>query len=150
MHGRLLRQRFVDIRFFILFLLLIIVFLLNSRGLFDVSPSTSSIILSCIVSTVPDATTRKSLVRLGKKYRTSKGRIHHYTRFYQRYLKKYRDTNFHLLEIGLGCGMPWGVGASAAMWREYFGPKANIHFIEYDKQCGDEWMNESGREVNLR
>ena len=85
---------------------------------------------------------------MAKKYRTSKGRLHNYTRFYEHYLSKYRNTNFSLLEIGLGCGMPWGVGVSAAMWREYFGPKANIHFIEYDKECADEWLNESGREVN--
>jgi hypothetical protein len=88
-----------------------------------------------------------SLVQLNKKYHTSKGIVHRYTRFYEHYLSKYRNTNFHLLEIGLGCGMSWGVGVSAAMWREYFGPTANIHFLEYDKECGEKWLKGAGQQV---
>ncbi|CAF1181467.1 unnamed protein product [Didymodactylos carnosus] len=90
-----------------------------------------------------------SLVQLDKKYRTSKGLVHHYTRFYERYFRAYRGTNVKLLEIGLGCGMSWGVGVSAAMWREYFGPKATIHFLEYDKTCGEKWMLERGQKLNV-
>ncbi|CAF1196701.1 unnamed protein product [Didymodactylos carnosus] len=42
-----------------------------------------------------------------------------------------------------------GVGVSAAMCREYFGPKAAIHFLEYDKTCGEKWMRERGQKLNV-
>ncbi|CAF1027612.1 unnamed protein product [Adineta ricciae] len=90
-----------------------------------------------------------TLTELDSKYLTSKGRLHHYTRFYEHYLSKYRNTYFRLLEIGLGCGMAWGVGVSAALWREYFGPMADIHFIEYDKQCGEKWSKQIGQQLNI-
>jgi hypothetical protein len=33
------------------------------------------------------------------------------------------------------------------MWREYFGPTANIHFLEYDKECGEKWLKGAGQQV---
>ncbi|CAF3429628.1 unnamed protein product, partial [Rotaria sp. Silwood2] len=55
---------------------------------------------------------------------------------------------FTLLEIGLGCGMARGVGASAHMWRTYFGAQASIHIIELDKRCGKKWLATNGSKVS--
>jgi len=45
-------------------------------------------------------------------------------------------------EIGLGCGMQFGVGGSAFLWRTMF-PKGKIHFFEYDKACAEAWTLEN-------
>ena len=90
----------------------------------------------------------ESLHALGIGFQTDKVYAHHYDAMYARYLNHYRGKNLTLLEIGLGCGMPRGVGASASMWRAYFGPKANIHIIEFDKPCGKKWLATNGSKVN--
>jgi hypothetical protein len=36
-----------------------------------------------------------------------------------------------MLEIGLGCDMQYGPGASATLWRSYF-PEADLWFAEYN------------------
>jgi hypothetical protein len=81
-----------------------------------------------------------SLHELGNRFKTDKAYGHHYDVLYEKYVKEYRGQNFTLLEIGLGCGMFYGEGASAHMWRAYFGPQANIHIIEFDKSCGENWL----------
>lgn len=85
-----------------------------------------------------------SLLILGTKYKTDKVFFHHYEPLYEKYLSQYRNKNFKLLEIGLGCGQQFGVGASAIMWREYFGELADIHYIEFDQPCGELWFKNSG------
>jgi len=89
-----------------------------------------------------------SLYSIGMKYRTDKIYNHHYERLYEKYLIKYRNTSVRLLEIGLGCGMPLGIGASALTWREYFGERADIHFIEFDEQCAENWKISTQNQVN--
>lgn len=91
--------------------------------------------------------TRTSLFDIGMKYATDKVYVHHYDNLYEKYLSRYRNTAVRLLEIGLGCGMERGVGASARTWREYFGPKANIHFLEFNETCGRRWHAKIGRKV---
>jgi hypothetical protein len=81
------------------------------------------------------------------KHNTDKVTIHHYNIMYEKYLRKYVGSNLTLLEIGLGCGMNYGTGASARVWREYLGPRANIHFIEFNKACAEAWYKVHGKEV---
>jgi hypothetical protein len=45
------------------------------------------------------------------------------------------------LEIGQGCGMPYGPGASWKLWGEYFTHEdTQIFFIEYDAVCAKDWQ----------
>ena len=45
-------------------------------------------------------------------------------------------THFKFLEIGLGCGMQYGPGASAALWKTLFtGCDSEIWFAEFDAKC---------------
>ncbi|UJR20358.1 hypothetical protein I4U23_023489 [Adineta vaga] len=141
-------QRYCHNYLFIVLLQLIILSLLLSRELRE-PPSCSNTPLYNNLPTLTKTKSEFSLTQLDKKYHTSKGRVHQYTRFYEHYLNKYRNTNFRLLEIGLGCGMSWGVGVSAAMWREYFGSTADIHFLEYDKECGEKWLKQRGQQLNI-
>ena len=45
------------------------------------------------------------------------------------------------LEIGLGCGMPWGAGARVEMWHGLFRPplKLELHILEIDEPCSKKW-----------
>ena len=90
---------------------------------------------------------RKSLFDIGMKYQTDKIYLHRYETLYEKYFSRYRDTSVRVLEIGLGCGMSRGVGASAQTWREYFGYKADLHFLEVDKKCGEKWKSTIGKQV---
>ena len=89
-----------------------------------------------------------SFFDIGMKFKTDKVSLHHYETMYEKYLRKYIGTNVSILEIGLGCGMSYGPGASAYLWRHYLGPQANIHFLEYDQNCGREWHKTHGEKVN--
>jgi hypothetical protein len=59
---------------------------------------------------------------------------------YQKYLAPMRDMPFKLLEIGLGCDMSYGPGASYWTWLEYF-PYVDLYYIEYDAECAAKWAN---------
>ena len=39
---------------------------------------------------------------------------------YEKYLEPMRNKKFKMLEIGLGCNMGYGPGASYGMWLEFF------------------------------
>ncbi|KAL4514733.1 hypothetical protein Ndes2437B_g01102 [Nannochloris sp. 'desiccata'] len=49
-----------------------------------------------------------------------------------------------LLEIGLGCGMSYGPGASSLVWPELF-PNGKIWFAEYEESCIKNYWNETSR-----
>ena len=89
-----------------------------------------------------------SLYEIGMKYKTDKVITHHYETLYEKYLSRYRNTPIRVLEIGLGCRMN-PEGASAETWREYFGPRADLHMIEFDPVCGKKWENAIGRQVKI-
>ena len=91
---------------------------------------------------------RPSLYDIGMKYMTDKVTKHHYETLYEKYLSRYRNTPIRVLEIGLGCRMN-PEGASAETWREYFGPRADLHMIEFDPVCGKKWENAIGRQVKI-
>ncbi|CAM4945887.1 unnamed protein product [Rotaria socialis] len=90
----------------------------------------------------------KSFFNISKLYKTDKVTSHNYGLYYEKYLRKYVGSSVDLLEIGLGCGMPYGPGASAHVWRSYLGPLANIHFVEFDRSCGEAWYTIDGYKVN--
>lgn len=66
---------------------------------------------------------------------TDKITAHAYQLFYDKYFTAgVQQQPIKILEIGLGCDMNYGPGASANIWTELF-PNAEIWFAEYDAQC---------------
>lgn len=59
---------------------------------------------------------------------------HTYQTMYGIFLASKQNTAFKMIEIGLGCGMSAGPGASAFLWKDYF-PKADVWFAEYNADC---------------
>ena len=94
--------------------------------------------------------TKPSFTELAFKYGIDKVTFHGYQTMYENYLRRFINSNPVMLEIGLGCGMEYGPGLSAYTWREYFGPLATIHFIEYERECGEAWYNVHGKQVSNR
>ncbi len=52
-----------------------------------------------------------------------------YFKIYERHFSRFRNTEVNILEIGVS------EGGSLQMWKEYFGPKANIYGIDIDPLC---------------
>jgi hypothetical protein len=52
-----------------------------------------------------------------------------YFEVYDRHLSRFRNTSFHMLEIGVG------QGGSLTLWRRYFGPDARLFGIDIDPKC---------------
>jgi hypothetical protein len=50
----------------------------------------------------------------------------HYLKIYEDHLSRFRNTPFHMLEIGVA------QGGSLSLWRRYFGPKALLFGIDID------------------
>ena len=88
-----------------------------------------------------------TFLQIGKKFNTDKVTNHHFDKIYEKYLPKYIGTNVSILEIGLGCRMVYGAGASAYLWRNYLGPEADIHFIEFNRTCAKSWYKTHGVKV---
>jgi hypothetical protein len=53
----------------------------------------------------------------------------HYFDVYERHLSRFRDTDAHVVEVGVY------QGGSLGMWREYFGDRATIHGIDTNPRC---------------
>ncbi|EFQ33978.1 hard-surface induced protein 5 [Colletotrichum graminicola M1.001] len=51
-----------------------------------------------------------------------------------------------MIEIGLGCGMPYGPGASYPIWTTYF-PNIQLNIVEYDETCGSAWAAQNPEAV---
>ena len=61
---------------------------------------------------------------------------HRYDVMYGIYLKPLRDVPIKMLEIGLGCTMDYGAGASAALWQDWFThPDFELYTAEFDEEC---------------
>lgn len=75
--------------------------------------------------------TAKSLIPITDKVTT-----HTYQIMYGKFLLPYysRNPTMKMLEIGLGCNMGYGPGASVALYRKLF-PQAEIWEAEYDGEC---------------
>jgi hypothetical protein len=59
---------------------------------------------------------------------------------YNKYLEPLRDRPLKMLEIGLGCDMSYGPGASYYTWLEFF-PQVDLYYIEYDAACAEKWAS---------
>lgn len=77
---------------------------------------------------------------VAKQHGTDKVNDHRYHVMYSKYFPQIRCEPIRLLEIGLGCDMSYGPGASFYLWLQYF-PNAQIFFIEYDVACAEKYMN---------
>jgi hypothetical protein len=61
---------------------------------------------------------------------------HHYYAIYDEFLPGLRHRAVNFLEIGLGCDMSYGPGASLDLWTKYFSHrKVRIAFLEFDAAC---------------
>ena len=74
---------------------------------------------------------------------TDKCTSHRYQFLYAKYLLPLRHRPIKLLEIGLGCGMPWGAGHSVSLWRELL-PQATYYSIEFDRVCAEGFREQLG------
>jgi hypothetical protein len=73
--------------------------------------------------------------KIALKYGTDKVDKPNYEYVYGQLLSHIRfNSELNFLEIGLGCGMPYGPGKSIPVWREYL-PNARISMFEYDERC---------------
>jgi hypothetical protein len=77
---------------------------------------------------------------------------HKYGAAYDTFLPRFlaRSGKVRLLEIGLGCSMTYGPGASIPVWREYFkqgSGTVEIHVFEIEKACAEEWHHHKGTDV---
>ncbi|KAI6819844.1 PLP-dependent transferase [Hortaea werneckii] len=79
-----------------------------------------------------------SFYSIALSHGTDKVTKHHYHHMYQKYLDPVRETRLKLLEIGLGCDMSYGPGASYYTWLEYL-PNVDLYYIEYDAACAAKW-----------
>ncbi|RMY68050.1 hypothetical protein D0863_07383 [Hortaea werneckii] len=79
-----------------------------------------------------------SFYSIALSHGTDKVTKHHYHHMYQKYLDPVRATRLKLLEIGLGCDMSYGPGASYYTWLEYL-PNVDLYYIEYDAACAAKW-----------
>jgi len=59
---------------------------------------------------------------------------------YEHRLTPLRDKPIKMLEIGLGCDMNYGPGASYYTWLEYF-TNVDLYYIEYDAACANKWAH---------
>ena len=53
---------------------------------------------------------------------------HHFD-IYDRHFSRFRGTDVHIVEFGVSHG------GSLQMWKQYFGPKANIYGIDINPDC---------------
>ncbi|KAF2162375.1 hypothetical protein M409DRAFT_69251 [Zasmidium cellare ATCC 36951] len=84
------------------------------------------------------SSSKGSFYDIALSHGTDKVTVHHYHHMYQKYLPPYRPKPLKMLEIGIGCDMGYGPGASYFTWLEYF-PYVDLYFIEYDAACASKW-----------
>lgn len=47
-----------------------------------------------------------------------------------------------MLEIGLGCGMPYGPGASIPIWHNFFkDTNLTLHMLEFNQVCAQQYVD---------
>jgi len=81
---------------------------------------------------------------------TDKVTDHTYQIMYGRFLLPYyhQNPNMKFLEIGLGCNMGYGPGASVNVWKALF-PKANLWEAEYDAKCVEKHRDGTLKGINV-
>ncbi|RSL38367.1 hypothetical protein CEP53_014925 [Fusarium sp. AF-6] len=86
-----------------------------------------------ILKTKPDKATFEAIAR---KHGTNKVTSHSYQFMYEKYLGPLQGRSVKFLEIGLGCNMDYGPGASYDTWLEFL-PGVDLYFIENDRICAE-------------
>ncbi|TFB02698.1 8-demethyl-8-alpha-L-rhamnosyl tetracenomycin-C 2'-O-methyltransferase [Trichoderma ghanense] len=89
---------------------------------------------------IKSTNSRLSFEQTAQKYGTDKVTTHKYQFMYDKYLSGIREEETKVLEIGLGCNMDYGPGASYYTWLEYL-PFVDLFFIEYDAQCAQKYQD---------
>lgn len=81
---------------------------------------------------------------------TDKVTTHTYQIMYGRFLLPYYAQNptMKMLEIGLGCDMNYGPGASTALWKKLF-PKADLWEAEFNADCVEKHRAEKLKGFNV-
>jgi cephalosporin hydroxylase len=97
--------------------------------MFDWIPQFNRFLLS--PDDVPAA--EKTQSELHKLFYSNAGTLVHkwrnYLEVYENHLSRFRNTPFHMLEIGVA------QGGSLSLWRRYFGPEALLFGIDIDDRC---------------
>jgi len=70
---------------------------------------------------------------------------HVYNRMYDRFLSPMRHKDLKMLEIGLGCDMTYGPGASAKIWDAFLSQNSELWEAEVDAQCVARYKDKLGR-----
>jgi len=76
---------------------------------------------------------------------TDKITEHAYNRMYDRFLSPIRHKDLKMLEIGLGCDMTYGPGASAKIWDAFLSSNSEIWEAEVDAACVAQNKEKLGR-----
>ena len=73
--------------------------------------------------------------------------VHSYGFLYDIHLSRIRAARaiqgepVRLLEIGLGCDMYYGAGASIPIWKAYFAGNVELTVLEFDAACASSWAS---------
>jgi hypothetical protein len=67
---------------------------------------------------------------------------------YGLFLAPLRAAPLKMLEIGLGCDMAYGPGASLAVWKQYLHADSEIWMADLDQPCVDKFFS-GGRQGNV-
>ena len=76
---------------------------------------------------------------------TDKITDHAYNRMYDRFLNPIQHKDLKMLEIGLGCDMSYGPGASALIWDAFLSKNSEIWEAEVDAECVAQYKHKLGR-----
>lgn len=84
---------------------------------------------------------QRDFYHLGLQAQTDKVSEHAYEFIYHRTLPSLLKAGDCLLEIGFGCHMAYGPGASAQLWPKLY-PEAKIHMVDINKHCVEKMGHE--------
>lgn len=126
-----------------------------SRALASVTVVPGGVVLQARGGSAPRSGSSESFDAVGRKQNpvSDKIAVHAYGALYEEVLSPVRaraaaaGVPVRLLEIGLGCGMPYGEGAGPLLWRAYFGPTLKLAILEFDEACALAW---GAREPNAQ
>lgn len=97
----------------------------------------------CMPHVVPDVFQNWSSIARATVPVTDKLTDHGYDILYDRYFSKAEAGSvLKFLEIGLGCDMGYGPGASAKIWPRLF-PNAQVWFAEYNRACVEQYVSKN-------
>jgi hypothetical protein len=83
----------------------------------------------------------KAFYDIAIKHKTDKVTAHSYQYLYGLYLSPIRYKSIQMLEIGVGCGMPYGAGKSIIAWKEYF-LDVKVDIVEFDRGCAERFRSQ--------